>query len=358
MSLKPKVSVLIPTYRYARFLREAIESVLQQRFSDYELIVSDDASDDGSAEIIAHYARQDPRICGHVHAANLGMVANWNWCLRRARGEYVKFVFGDDRLMHPHALGGMVELLEREPRASLAASARLILDEHSIATDVWDDLGRSGYYPGTALIRACLVLDRNLVGEPSAVLFRRSAAGRGFDPSLRQLVDLEMWFHLLCGAGLVYTSERLCAFRRHARQQTVVNQRHSVGEVENLLVATRYHEHLAAARGCSADSWAFRRYLFRRLYYSRKDRRRAGVAALGRSSLEPHLGAFDYWFCWTLHRLSKPAENLARRLRRAGGLGRRSVRAEKDRRVGAPEPVAVGDGAANGFANGLLGREI
>ena len=94
----PKISVLVPTYNYARYLPQTIESILRQTHSNFELLISDDASTDGSAEIIRHYADRDSRIRFMIHPTNLGMVANWNWCLQQARGDYVKFVFGDDLL--------------------------------------------------------------------------------------------------------------------------------------------------------------------------------------------------------------------------------------------------------------------
>src|SRR5208283_3355105 len=95
---RPKISVLIPTFEYGRFLPEAIESVLAQDLMDFELIISDDASRDDSGEVIRRYAARDPRIRYRLHERNIGMVANWNWCLKEACGEYVKFVFGDDCL--------------------------------------------------------------------------------------------------------------------------------------------------------------------------------------------------------------------------------------------------------------------
>src|SRR5471032_2980636 len=103
----PKVSVLIPTYNYARFLPEAIESILAQDFQDFELLISDDCSTDNSAEVIARYAAQDKRIRFQIHSANLGMVQNWNWCLSQARGEFIKYVFGDDKLASPTAITQM-----------------------------------------------------------------------------------------------------------------------------------------------------------------------------------------------------------------------------------------------------------
>src|SRR3954464_8515957 len=112
MAARPKISVLLPTYRYGRYLAEAIDSVLTQDFRDFELLISDDHSPDGSAEIIRGYAARDGRIRFQIQPRNLGMVPNWNWCLAEARGDYIKYVFGDDRLCSPAALGRMLALLE------------------------------------------------------------------------------------------------------------------------------------------------------------------------------------------------------------------------------------------------------
>ena len=218
----PRISVLIPTYNYAHYLGEAIESVLAQDFPDFEVLIVDDCSPDNTAEVARALCARDSRVRFVVNPANLGMVNNWNHCLSLARGHYIKFLFGDDKLCHPHALGKMLALLERHPSATLAASARTILDENSRVVEIWRTL-KDGNNNGRKVIASCLVENKNLVGEPSAVLFRKSDAQRGFNPKLRQIVDLEMWFHLLENGNLAYTREPLCGFRRHSQQQTVVN---------------------------------------------------------------------------------------------------------------------------------------
>ena len=75
-----------------------MDSALGRDFSDFQLIISDDCSGDGSAVILGSYAARGARIRIHIHEENVGMVPNWNWCLAQARGEFVKNVFGDDRL--------------------------------------------------------------------------------------------------------------------------------------------------------------------------------------------------------------------------------------------------------------------
>ena len=110
MNANPKVSVCIPTYNYSRFLPEAIESVLDQRYGNYELIIIDDCSRDDSSAIIEKYSRLDGRIAYHINESNKGMVNNWNLCLQSARGDYIKFLFGDDVMSSERLLEKMVAI--------------------------------------------------------------------------------------------------------------------------------------------------------------------------------------------------------------------------------------------------------
>lgn len=306
--------MLLPNYNYARFLPAAIESILAQTLTDFELVISDDASTDDSAAILRDYAARDPRIRFTHHVRNLGMVENWNWCLQQARGDYVKFVFGDDVLVSPRALERLIALLDREPGARLAASARVLLDEHSRTTGIADELP-GGFHDGPRLVARCLCLRRNLIGEPSTVLFRRVHAARGFDGAFRQIVDLELWFHLLLQGGLIYTPEPLCAFRRHSTQQTVTNHRTARPHLELLQLADRYLPLPPVQAHLPRGSLARRQMIFRQLHYTRKA---VGadpefIAAIKRLDLQLPV----HWrlICWVLHRASRPFENLARKLR-------------------------------------------
>jgi glycosyltransferase involved in cell wall biosynthesis len=340
MTERPQISVLVPTYRYARYLPEAIDSVLAQEGADFELVVGDDASGDGTAEILGRYAG-DPRVRTHIHPRNLGMVANWNWCLRQARGRYVKFLFGDDVLPDRRALARLAAMLDANPGAVLAASARLIIDEDSRRVDVWDELGEKGFHPGPEVIARCVRTDRNLVGEPSAVMFRKSAGGRGFDPAWRQVVDQEMWFHLLTQGGLVYEPEPLCAFRIHESQQTAVNRQDRVGVWESLILMARYLDTVAMAIGCPTDSFPIRRLLFHCLYYCRKDTRReqmrTPMVLAAEKELMGRLTPRWYGILWAHHRLTKPFVNALRKFRSGKGPGHRPM---------PPPPAPVRSGSA------------
>lgn len=308
--------MLIPTYRYARFLTEAVDSILAQAERDFELLISDDASDDGTAELLPALASRDPRIRVWAQSRNLGMVANWNFLLGEARAPYVQYVFGDDRLQSPRALGTLAARLDGEPEAALACCARALIDENSAPLGVHNDLGPDGYFSGDSLITRCLREEKNLIGEPTAVMFRRAAAGRGFDSALRQYVDLEMWLHLLRSGGAAHCSEALAGFRLHSAQATVAHARGRWASVDFLIMVARYHGHLIGPEGLRPHTWPYRRRLFRQIYYARKAGRRPREGALAEGELLGRLGRGWYTLCWLRHRLVKPVQNLRRRRRR------------------------------------------
>ena len=304
----PKISVLIPTYNYARYLPEAIESVLTQDFEDFELLISEDCSTDGSAEVIACYAAKDKRVRFQVHPARLGMVQNWNWCLSEARGEYIKFVFGDDKLASQQTLTKLLGLIESNPSIALAASARYLIGGDSEVLAIWDEFGKPGRHIGTEVICQCLDEDCNLVGEPSAVLFRKRDAARGFNPRYRQLVDLELWFHLLEQGDFVYTAEPLCCFRKHPQQQTQVNDASGIGQWEIFQLFGDYRSRAYdKARGVP---WR----QFNRLYELRKRRKRSTNVPEEmlemESDLSRRISRFWYAAYWSRRRITRPFNNL------------------------------------------------
>lgn len=303
----PKVSVLIPTYNYARYLPEAIESVLEQDFRDFELLISDDCSTDNSAEVIARYAARDSRIRFQIHPKNLGMVENWNWCLSQARGEFIKFIFGDDKLLSPSALGKMAALMESDSAISLVSTASRVIDTRSKAIETRNNF-QPGICDGKKIILRCMEQPANLIGEPTLVMFRKHQAARGFDARYRQLADLEMWFHLLEKGKFGHLGEPLCAFRRHDSQQTNANRKSGKTEDESLWLLEEYF----------ARPWlqkmATRQMLFAQIYSLQK------MPAASESPVlkEMKLALGSGWFAFLLirHKITRPFCKLQRWIRK------------------------------------------
>jgi glycosyltransferase involved in cell wall biosynthesis len=211
----PTVSILIPTYNGARHIEPAIASVLSQESVDFEIIVSDDNSRDGTADIVAAFA--DPRIRLVRNAANLGAEGNWNAALALATGIYIKLLPQDDLIL-PGALARQIAILEadRDAGIALAFGAREILDtagKHLMTRGYGKS--RGGRIPAAAIARACVRKGTNVVGEPGAVLFRRALAERigGFDAREPYVVDLDYWLRLLAHGDAWYSAEPVSAFR-------------------------------------------------------------------------------------------------------------------------------------------------
>lgn len=217
----PKVTVCIPTYNYGRFIGDAINSVLTQTFTDLELIIVDNCSTDDTSEVVAKFVRLDSRVRYYCNKANIGMVGNWNKCLGYARGDYVNILCADD-LLQPDFIAQAQMMLSKDDAVALVGCSRTFVRENLEVIFTRSFAEHDIVLNGTAVINRCLI-HMNLIGEPTAVLFRRPLAKRGFSERYRHLADLEMWFHLLESGKFCFINEPLCSIRLHAEQETNYN---------------------------------------------------------------------------------------------------------------------------------------
>lgn len=211
----PLLSILIPTYNGAAHIRPAIDSVLSQQGIDLEVIVTDDNSRDGTADIVAGY--DDPRIRLVRNPANLGPQGNWNRALELATGTYVKLLPQDDTL-HAGALERQIAVLEADAERSIALvfGAREVIDARDRVIARRGLRGtRSGRVPAAALRRLCVRKGTNVIGEPGAVLFRRELAQKigPFDAAQPYVIDLDYWLRLLAHGDGWYLEEPVSTFR-------------------------------------------------------------------------------------------------------------------------------------------------
>jgi glycosyltransferase involved in cell wall biosynthesis len=234
---EPLVSVCLPTYNAERWIAFAVESVLAQTHEHFELVVSDGASVDRTAEIIRSYG--DPRIRLDVAPAKLGAVVNYNRSIQPSRGEYVKFLHADD-VLDPSCLEEMVGLAREDPGIGLVFARRTVaLEDPANPTDLhWTEqhanphtqfsgLGRIN--DGMGLFRQILDagLEKNWVGEPSSVLMTRKCLVEIglFNPRLRQVMDLELWLRAMLRYRIAFVDAALSTYLHHGESITGENAR-------------------------------------------------------------------------------------------------------------------------------------
>jgi glycosyltransferase involved in cell wall biosynthesis len=191
MTTSPFVSVLMPAYNPGRFLREAVESVLAQTYPSFELVVIDDASKDGSFELLESYAARDPRVRVFRQPQNSGIVAARNRAFQMARPDARYFAILDsDDVALPDRVQQQVAFLEAHPDHALVGGHTLIIDEHGAPLGI-------RRYP-TDYARICSVIARyNPIAQP-AVMLRRSVIEElgAYSQDFPRCQDYELWLRI------------------------------------------------------------------------------------------------------------------------------------------------------------------
>jgi len=220
------VSIGVPVYNGEKYLREAINSILAQTFTDYELIICDNCSTDSTEQICREFATRDERVRYYRRDANRGAAANFNWCVELARAPYFRWHAHDD-FVSPTHLEKCVQVLDTRPDVVLV-------------------------YPR----RQYVLPDRTPIDD--AVFWNDGNANTSFhDPTFRRLLRTHGSYYVFIQFGLV----RIEALRRTALMRSycsadlvLVPELHMLGkfhEVPERLFFQRAHENNA--------EWAFRR---------------------------------------------------------------------------------------------------
>lgn len=221
MNGAPRVSVLIKSYNHRPYVEQAVRSVLAQGFQDFELLVLDDASADGTAEVVRGIA--DPRIDLRVSDENMGPSLALKTLLERARGEYVAILNSDDFAL-PGRLEQQVAYLDRNPAAAAVFTTAMIVGEDGSeiagpdvfkAPAAWPDHDRCRWLRRFFFRGNCLC-------APSAMLRRDMLREVGLpDPRFTNLHDLELWVRLASRHEIGFISRPLTAYRIRANQKNL-----------------------------------------------------------------------------------------------------------------------------------------
>lgn len=225
-STTPQVSVLVPTYNRRRLLLETLTSILNQSYTDLEVIVVDNCSTDDTTAAVA--AITDPRLIYVRNEVNVGPVNNHNRALRLAKGKYL-CIFSDDDVMLEHNLARKVEVLEQNPSVGLVHSDMNTIDgEGQPIGGHW-----VSWYPSLRKTYAMLLEkpimkqatafdllynQRNFISMPT-VLVRADLIRQNrleLNNQLHLLYDWDLWLKVALKTDFYYLNEVLVLYRLHA----------------------------------------------------------------------------------------------------------------------------------------------
>ncbi|WBV59573.1 glycosyltransferase [Chryseobacterium camelliae] len=239
LEISPLVSVCIPTKNGAKFLNQALDSVLDQSYTNLEVIISDDASQDNTLEIAENFKKKAPFPVYIYQHQPQGIAANWNHSVEKAHGKYIKFLFQDD-VLEKSCIERMMNFLQKN-RLQIVFCKRTIINEDSQIIDSGDWFNQYGDLQKNAglLIKNYTIFSKknlkdldfnrysldNLFGEPTACLFSKKlylSVGE-FNNSLKQILDYEYWLRALQKYKIGILEKKLVQFRLHGDQASYKN---------------------------------------------------------------------------------------------------------------------------------------
>jgi glycosyltransferase involved in cell wall biosynthesis len=220
----PKVSIIVPSYNYAKYMDERIQSLLNQTYQDFELIIVDDASTDNSVDVINKY-KYDTRIKTQFFSENSGLpYKRWNDGAKMSCGDYLLFAGADDACA-PTMLEKLTQSLDAHPNVGIAYCQSMKMDAksnliHSLKkyTNTLDKKRWSHDYLDTGENECCYMVIKNTIPNASAALMRRSLFEKlgGFDENLRLVADWMLWSKILLESDVAFIAEPLNYFRYHS----------------------------------------------------------------------------------------------------------------------------------------------
>lgn len=222
LSTTTKLSVCIPAYNGSQYIEKAIMSILNQTFTDFELIIVDDYSTDDTEAIVTSF--QDQRLSFFKNQKRLGLVGNWNRCLELAQGQYI-CLFHQDDVMLPENLSRKVTILDQRLEVGLVYSNVLVIDDRGNVTGQhWffeTEADSDTIYRGLDFFNI-LISGPNIVSCPSVVV-RRACYERlsGFDSNLPFTADWEMWLRIALFFDVAYLAQPLIQYRWHGKNESI-----------------------------------------------------------------------------------------------------------------------------------------
>ncbi len=211
----PTVSVIIPSYNHERYIRECIQSVLDQTFQDFEIVITDDGSIDDSVRLIESF--DDPRITLYRHSRNLGACIAANNCIRRSKGKYIAMLSSDD-VWYPTKLDIQVKYLDEHPEIAavfgkvdwIDESSNLYTNKNLPFLSLFEVENRTRFewlryffLTGNCLCHPCSLIRRDDYNEVGLL-----------NPAYASLPDLDLWIRICLKHEIWIQDQKLIKFRK------------------------------------------------------------------------------------------------------------------------------------------------
>jgi glycosyltransferase involved in cell wall biosynthesis len=249
---QPLVSVIIPTYNRAEFLREAIQSVLAQTYTNFELLILDNCSPDHTPEVVAEF--DDARIKYLRHQCNIGGIANWIYGMHWAKGDFFS-VLGDDDFYRSHFIESRVKAFECFPGVDAVFSGYELCDENGSITS------ESPQYSDQDCVlkgRGLLEIINAKAWQVGSTIFRRSTVVDMWDESIRagKAFDTAVQVRLALNSSAAWIVDKGLVYRTHEQQDSHIGGRGILIGLFNAFVEPLVHEdHPASNNQLKNGAW-------------------------------------------------------------------------------------------------------
>lgn len=214
----PTVSIALPVFNGENYLSQAIESVLAQSYTDFELVICDNASTDATPVIGEAFARQDPRVRYHRNPRNLGAAPNYNRAFALSRGRYVKWLAHDDRI-EPDYLRQTVAALDQRPELVLCNTAVDVIDEAGALIGSYASVLGGADLPSASDRFALFVIQPHTGVDIFGLMRRTALEGSVLHPCFHG-ADRALLAQLALRGPMLQLPSRLHQIREHAGRYT------------------------------------------------------------------------------------------------------------------------------------------
>ena len=206
----PRLSVITASYNCAQYLREAVGSILNQTFSDFEMVIVDDCSSDGSFELAQKLAKEDARVWPLCMPQNSGPAATRNFGIQTARGEWLGILDGDDVAM-PRRFEEQFKLIDQDPNLIMVSS-------NSVSINSDGDALRAHTYPTNHEDLVRNLHGRKAIPPHSSMVYRKDLVDAigGFNVRFKRSQDYDLWLRLSELGRLASVPQPLVKMRKHS----------------------------------------------------------------------------------------------------------------------------------------------